>query len=49
MLLALLVLQSGSKLGWDDVVRYIRRSIDIVVQLARVDGVRRIEAVSLLD
>ena len=47
--LALLVLQSGSKLGWDDVVRYIRRSIDVVVQLSRVDGVRRIEAVSLLD
>lgn len=42
--LALLTLQAGSKLGWDDVVRYISKSIDIIVQLSRIDGVRQISA-----
>jgi type IV secretion system protein VirB11 len=42
--LALLTLQAGSKLGWDDAVRYIRKSIDVVVQLSRIDGVRQISA-----
>jgi type IV secretion system protein VirB11 len=40
--LALLVLQAGSRLSWDDVVRYIARSIDVIVQLDRSEGVRRI-------
>jgi type IV secretion system protein VirB11 len=43
--LALLVVQSGSKMGWDDVVRYIRRSLDLIVQLERQAGVRRISGV----
>lgn len=47
--LALLVLQSGSRLNWDDVVRYIRRSIDVIVQLSRADGSRAIEAISWLS
>ena len=42
--LALLTLQAGSKLGWDDAVRYISKSIDIIVQLSRIDGVRQISA-----
>lgn len=33
--LALLVLQAGSRLGWDDVVRYVRRSIDLFVEIRR--------------
>lgn len=33
--LALLTLQAGSKLAWDDAVRYITRSVDIIVQLER--------------
>lgn len=40
--LALLVLQSGSAMNWDDIVRYIRHSISVVVQLERRKGVRRI-------
>jgi type IV secretion system protein VirB11 len=46
--LALLVLQSGSKLGWDDVVRYIEQSLDLIVQLSRSGGVRRVESLRRL-
>lgn len=45
--LALLVLQTGSPLGWDDVVRYVRSTIDVFVQLERVGGRRRIATVAL--
>ncbi len=45
--LALLTLQACSKLGWDDAVRYIRKSIDIVVQLQRDNGLRTISAITL--
>lgn len=45
--LALLVLQSGARLGWDDVVRYVRSTIDVFVQLERSAGKRRIVAVEL--
>lgn len=41
--LALIALQAGAGLGWDDLTRYIRRSIDLVVQISRLDGQRRIE------
>jgi type IV secretion system protein VirB11 len=40
--LALLVLQSGSKLSRDDVRHYVRESVDLFVQLERRSGVRRI-------
>lgn len=40
--LALLVQQNGSRLGWDGTVRYIRNSIDLIVQLERNGGNRRI-------
>lgn len=40
--LALLVLQAGSRLSRDDVRHYVRESIDVFVQLQRVDGVRRV-------
>lgn len=46
--LALLVLQAGIGLGWDDAQRYIRRSLDLVVQLSRKDGVRVIESAMVL-
>lgn len=42
--LALLVSQSGSQFSWDNVVRYVKRSIDLIVQLSRKDGVRMIES-----
>lgn len=45
--LALLALQAGSRLSWDDTVRYIHRSIDVVVQLGRVDGIRTIRALAI--
>ena len=43
--LALLVLQSGSRLSWDDVRRYVRSSIDVFVQLGRRAGKRQITQV----
>lgn len=43
--LALLVIQSGTKMGWDDVVRYVRRSLHLIVQLKRVQGRRIIDGV----
>ena len=46
--LVLLTLQAVSKLGWDDAVRYIRKSIDIVVQLSRIGGVRQISTTTIL-
>lgn len=38
--LALLVLQSGTRLTWQDVVRYVRSTIDIYIQLERRNGKR---------
>lgn len=40
--LALLVLQTGTRMAWDDVVRYVRRSVDLIVQLGRNSGRREI-------
>lgn len=40
--LALLVVQSGSAMAWDNVVDYISRSLDVIVQLERFGGTRRI-------
>lgn len=45
--LALLVAQSGSKLSWDDTVRYISKMIDIIVQLEKISAGRRIKAVKI--
>lgn len=42
--LALLVLQTGMRMNWDDVVTYVRQSIDLIVQLTRVGGRREIAA-----
>jgi len=43
--LALLVLQAGIGLSWDDAQRYIRRSLDLVVQLSRTNGRRHIGSI----
>jgi type IV secretion system protein VirB11 len=40
--LALLVLQTGTRMAWDDVTRYVRRSIDLIVQLERDNGRRTV-------
>lgn len=47
--LALLVLQTGTRMAWDDVVKYVRNSLDIIVQLKRVGGKREIQSVMLVD
>ena len=43
--LALLVLQTGAQMVWDDVVRYVRSSLDYIVQLRRIGGQRIVERV----
>lgn len=43
--LALLVLQTGARLGWDDIVRYVGSTIDVFVQLDRRGGRRDISQV----
>lgn len=47
--LALLVLQSGTRLDRDSIGHYVRSSIDIFVQLGRASGRRHVEAVVLRD
>jgi type IV secretion system protein VirB11 len=43
--LALLVLQTGMRMSWSDVVTYVRRSLDIIVQLRRGADGRKIERI----
>ena len=43
--MALLVLQTGPRMSWEDIVQYVRRSVDIVVHLGRTGGRRRVETV----
>ncbi len=43
--IALLALTSGVDLGWEKVKTYVTRVIDVVVQLERVDGSRRVTEV----
>ena len=47
--LALLVLQSGSRLSRDDVRHYVRESIDVFVQLERRDGRRRVSQIMVAE
>ncbi len=47
--LALLVLQTGTRMAWDDVVQYVRASLDVIVQLKREGGRREVESVLLLS
>jgi len=43
--IALLALTSGVDLGWDKVHAYVSRVIDVIVQLERIDGARRVSQV----
>lgn len=43
--LALLTLQTESRLSWEDVIRYVRRSVDLIVQLKRQDGKRIVDQI----
>lgn len=45
--IALLVLQGGTQLRRDDVVHYIRATVDVFVQLSRVAGRRSVSAITL--
>lgn len=47
--LALLVLQSGSRLSRDDVRHYVRESIDVFIQLERRSGKRRVAQVMVAE
>lgn len=47
--LALLVLQSGTNMDWNSVVRYVKASIDIIVQLRRTGGRRDVESVLVVE
>jgi type IV secretion system protein VirB11 len=40
--IALLALTSGVDLGWDKVQTYVSKVIDVVVQIERIDGARRV-------
>lgn len=44
--LALLVLQSGARLSWGDVVRYVRSTVDVYVQVTRTAGKRHISVIA---
>jgi type IV secretion system protein VirB11 len=46
--LALLVLQTGIRMSWDDVVTYVRRSLDLIVQLERGPHGRRVSTILTL-
>ena len=45
--LALIILQSGTQLRREDIVAYVTATVDVIVQLERRDGVRRIAAIKL--
>ena len=45
--LALIILQTGTQLRREDIVAYVNATVDVIVQLERRDGVRRISAIML--
>jgi type IV secretion system protein VirB11 len=45
--LVLLVLQSGTRLSREDVRHYVRASVDVFVQLARIEGRRQVSQVMM--
>lgn len=45
--ISLMTLQAGLNIGWSEVGAYVRQAVDIVVQLGRRDGKRRISEVLL--
>jgi len=46
--IALLAMTSGLDLGWDKIQTYVRRVVDVVVQLDRHEGKRRVAEVQFL-
>lgn len=47
--LALLVMQTGTRMAWGDVVQYVRSALDLIVQLTWREGVRRVESVLVVN
>jgi type IV secretion system protein VirB11 len=47
--LALLVMQTGTRMAWADVVQYVRSALDLIVQLTWRGGRRTIESVLVMD
>ena len=45
--LTLLVLQGGLRMNWEDVRRFVCRSLDLIVQMARINGRREITQITL--
>lgn len=46
--IALLALTANAQIGWDAVMRYIRQVVDLVVQVRRIDGERRVSQIAWL-
>jgi type IV secretion system protein VirB11 len=47
--IALLAMTSGLDLGWDKIQTYVRRVIDVIVQLERANGKRRVSDIRFLS
>jgi type IV secretion system protein VirB11 len=47
--LALLVLQTGMRMEWDHVIAYVKRSLDLIVQLKRTAAGRTVHQILSLD
>ena len=47
--LALLVLHTGIRMGWEDVVTYVKRSLDLIVQLKRGPEGRMIRQIMVVE
>ena len=43
--MALLVLQTGPRMAWEDITEYVRRSVDLIVQLDRTGGHRMVREI----
>lgn len=47
--LALLVIQTGIRMAWEDVVTYVRTSLDVIVQLQRNKGIRQVGEILMVN
>jgi type IV secretion system protein VirB11 len=45
---AFLMMRTGTSMGWSDIVAYVRRSIDIVVQLSRGPQGRAVSELAII-
>lgn len=43
--LALMILQTGARLSWENIVRYVQSTVDVIVQLERRKGKRRVSMI----